>query len=75
MVTWSCPACPQVRYKTMLKTKGGWLVDVAVTLDNRETVHRVIVGEAKPLGCTYHWLCAAPNCGNYQVGTNMPSAL
>ncbi len=33
-----------------MPTKGGFLLDVAVTIDNRETRHRVIVGEAPLAG-------------------------
>lgn len=35
----------QVRYDAILKTNGGYMLDVAVTLDNRTTTHRVVVGE------------------------------
>ncbi|KAL6747058.1 hypothetical protein V8C86DRAFT_3034101 [Haematococcus lacustris] len=34
----------QVRYRSTMKTAGGFMVDVAVTMDNRETNHRIIVG-------------------------------
>ncbi|GFH23933.1 uncharacterized protein HaLaN_21633 [Haematococcus lacustris] len=41
----------QVRYRSTMKTAGGFMVDVAVTMDNRETHHRIIVGK---YGCWPH---------------------
>ncbi|KAF5832272.1 hypothetical protein DUNSADRAFT_11915 [Dunaliella salina] len=34
----------EVRYDSIMKTNGGYMVDMAVNIDNRSTRHRVVVG-------------------------------
>ncbi|KAJ9530933.1 hypothetical protein QJQ45_028774 [Haematococcus lacustris] len=61
----------QVRYRSTMKTAGGFMVDVAVTMDNRETNHRIIVGKTL---CVVEQDVVRPRCAQYleQQGLSSP---
>ncbi len=42
-----CVCVSQLRSSNVVQTRGGYMMDVVVTLDNRETQHRIIVGKRR----------------------------